>query len=510
MSNSTDFIFAIYTCKKNLDKANLIHKRFLNDSMIMNTLKIKCYIVYGDNKINSEYKIVDNKYLILNVDDGYESLCLKTLKMCKTIYSLHPEIIGCFKCDDDIIINMSSIIFFIESLSKFSINYSGYSCMVHEKENNNIHLITTGKTKNINEQTNKIKTPAALYCGGPFYYLSSNSLRIINDADENSLKGIFYEDLMIGHILNLKSIYPIHSNLYSDDIRAFAIYPSSSFHNTEKKRTLFLKIHGGLGNQMFQIASGYGIAQKNNMNFFIINSSEIKQNFTHIDDNNYLLQTIFNNFTNINFRFINLEGTTHFKEAEENCFTCTNITFNDDAFLDGYFQNEKYFLSYKKAIISMFKANSVYKSFIMQTRENVQLTELLKTSYFIHVRRGDYLNHQNLYGIDSDKYYSLAIYNIIQKDPGAHFFILSDDIEYCKTYPIFQNIKRSYIELPPVESIYFMSICYKGGICGNSSFSWWGSYLNENVNKTVMFPSKWINKNWKNDIYYKGSTVVQI
>jgi len=508
MSNSADFIFIIYTCKKNLDKANTMYNRFLNDSIIMNGLKMTCYIVYGDNKINSEYKIVDNKYLILNVDDGYESLCSKTLKMCKIIYSVHPEIIGCFKCDDDIIINMNSIIFFIESLSKFSINYSGYSCMVHEKENNNIHLITTGKTTNINEQTNKIKTPAALYCGGPFYYLSSNSLRIINDADENSAKSIFYEDLMIGNILNLKSIYPIQSNLYSDDIKAFAV--PTSFHNTEKKCTLFLKIHGGLGNQMFQIASGYGIAQKNNMNFFIINSSEIKQNFTHIDDNNYLLQTIFNNFQNINFRLINLEGTNHFKEAEEDCFSCKDITFNEDTFLDGYLQNEKYFFNYKKTIISMFKANSLFGNFIAQTRENAQLTELLKTSYFIHVRRGDYLKHQHLYGIDYSKYYSLAISHIMQKDPGAHFFILSDDIEYCKTYSVFQNIRRNYIELPPLESIYFMSICYKGGICCNSSFSWWGSYLNENTNKTVTFPSKWINKDWKNDIYYKGSTVIKI
>ena len=158
----------------------------------------------------------------------------------------------------------------------------------------------------------------------------------------------------------------------------------------------------------------------------------------------------------------------------------------------------------------MFKSNSVFGNFIAQTRENAQLAELLKTSYFIHVRRGDYLKHQHLYGIDYNKYYSLAISHIMQKDPAAHFFILSDDIEYCKTYYVFQNIRRSYIELPPLESIYFMSICYKGGICCNSSFSWWGSYLNENNNKIVTFPSKWINKDWKNDIYYMGSTVIKI
>jgi hypothetical protein len=55
-----------------------------------------------------------------------------------------------------------------------------------------------------------------------------------------------------------------------------------------------------------------------------------------------------------------------------------------------------------------------------------------------------------------------------------------------------------------------MSLCSKGGVCCNSSFSWWGSYLNESKGKTVLFPSKWVNTYWKNDIYYKGSTIIEI
>lgn len=501
-----DYIFIIYTCKKNLAKANTMYHRYLNNMYIMNQFKIKTFIMYGDDTIDGEHTIIDDKYLVLNVDDGYGSLHFKTLKMCKTIYSLYPKIKGLFKCDDDIIININSIEFLIQSLRKFTINYYGHSCIVHEKENNSNHLIETGKSVTINE---KINTPASVYCGGPFYYLSGNSLQIINDVEEDMVKDIFYEDLMIGNILNMKSIYPIHSNLYCDDIKLFN-NRNSSYHNTDKKNTLFLKIQGGLGNQMFQIASGYGIALKNNMNFIIINSSVHKQNFTHIDDNNYLLDTIFAKFQRIDIRNINLQGIKYIKEEEQNCFAYNDIVINDDVFLDGYFQNEKYFINQKEVIQSLFKPNNIFNQFIHIINQNIQLVELLQTSYFIHVRRGDYLNHLNLYGIDYDNYYKLALSHITQNDSSAHFFILSDDIEYCKTYSVFQDIQRSYIELPALETIYFMSLCFKGGICCNSSFSWWGSYLNKNPQKCVTFPSKWINKDWKNDIYYKGSTIIDI
>ena len=55
-----------------------------------------------------------------------------------------------------------------------------------------------------------------------------------------------------------------------------------------------------------------------------------------------------------------------------------------------------------------------------------------------------------------------------------------------------------------------MSFCEKGGICANSSFSWWASYINANSKKVVTFPSKWLNNSWENDIYYENSTVIEI
>jgi hypothetical protein len=61
-----------------------------------------------------------------------------------------------------------------------------------------------------------------------------------------------------------------------------------------------------------------------------------------------------------------------------------------------------------------------------------------------------------------------------------------------------------------LNTLYLMSLCKKGGICSNSSFSWWGGYLNTNPNKIVVFPNKWINTNYIVDIQYDGSTIIDI
>jgi hypothetical protein len=499
-----EYLFIIYTCKKNINNTVKMYDRYLSNKILFDCIKLEPLILYGDPNISTAYELIDNKILVVKCNDDYISLSSKTLNMMSVVNSLFPNIIGCFKCDDDILINIDSIIHFIKTSKIFSINYAGTTCILHSKENNNSHLIK--KLDQLSKDL-QINTPNVIYCGGPLYYLSKKALQIISDEPiTDKLLNMVYEDVIIGHILNKHDIYPIHIQLYQDNIQMLNI-TRSCFHNTEKKYTLFLRIHGGLGNQLFQIASGYGISQKNNMNLIIINDSENKQSFTHIEDNNYLLNSIFMKFPNIKAYYLNLRGTKYLKEKDAACFTYQNIEENEDIVLDGYFQNEKYFINCKNRIIDMFLSNKIY---IQCINNNPSSGEKFNQSYFIHVRRGDYLIHSKLYQIDYDKYYSRAIKHIRSKDSNAHFYIFSDDIEFCKTYGIFKHINHTFLLLPPLESLYYMSLCRKGGICCNSTFSWWGSYLNTNPYKIVTFPSKWINNNWKNDIYYSGSTVIQL
>ena len=113
--------------------------------------------------------------------------------------------------------------------------------------------------------------------------------------------------------------------------------------------------------------------------------------------------------------------------------------------------------------------------------------------------------------LDLDNYYKQSIIYIKSINPTAIFYIFSNDIKYCQSIDWLVNENVKYIlDLDEVDSLYLMSLCKNGGICCNSTYSWWGGYLNENINKLVIFPNKWFNSDWKVDIGFIGSTIMDI
>jgi len=247
--------------------------------------------------------------------------------------------------------------------------------------------------------------------------------------------------------------------------------------------TISVETIGGLGNQIFQIVFIYALAKKYNLNYFII---PLLRNY-HNSKNIQYYDSIFKHFNK------HKEDIKHiFNEPSEKVFSyISNIDIKNNTIFKGYFQNEKYFKEYKNEIIKLLTDNPIY--------ENIEKNN----SYFIHIRRGDYIQKQ-LHFINLDIYFKNVIEYILSIDKDTHFYIISDDISFCKKYEIFKSINKDfYTNKNPLETLYFMSKCYKGGICSNSTFSWWGSYLNINDNKIVTFPDKWINLNIPVDIYYK-------
>ncbi|MEI6304723.1 MAG: alpha-1,2-fucosyltransferase [Candidatus Taylorbacteria bacterium] len=166
----------------------------------------------------------------------------------------------------------------------------------------------------------------------------------------------------------------------------------------------------------------------------------------------------------------------------------------------GYWQNEKYFKSIENNIKKEFTLINPLRS--AAKKFAIEIGSLIN-SISIHIRRGDYVSDQKTnkyHGTCGPEYYSKAIKYITSKiGSNIHVFVFSDDIEWVK-----QNMPLKYPvtyvsspEIPDYEELILMSQC-KHNIIANSTFSWWGAWLNENPDKIVIAPKRWTLKGEKN------------
>lgn len=174
-----------------------------------------------------------------------------------------------------------------------------------------------------------------------------------------------------------------------------------------------------------------------------------------------------------------------------------NYYFYYRGYLDGYWQSEKYFLNIKDDIRNVF---SFKKSRPQKVNEIEKLIKRTSNNTSLHWRRGDYINHSSLEVI-TDKYMVNALKYLIQNKNLKTVFVFSEDyawvkekLESFKLNLNFVLISELLVDVEDYHEMFLMSIC-ENNIISNSSFSWWGAYLNQNKDKTVIAPNKWTNTN---------------
>lgn len=255
-------------------------------------------------------------------------------------------------------------------------------------------------------------------------------------------------------------------------------------------------LQGGLGNQLFQVAAAASLANK-------INTELILSSNNHILNlqGNKVLNYRSNIFSKIKF----IEDNNFFKNFQiynEPFFTFKEIPYKDNIFLNGYFQTEKYFVSDKEYIKNLFCETEYIKTYINKKYKDINF----KNSVSLHVRRGDYLKFPDIHPVCDIRYYQECI-SLIGK--YSNLLVFSDDLEWCKDNLNYKNIifienESDYIDL------YLMSRC-KNNIIANSTFSWWGAWLNNNDNKKVFCPSEWFGPKGPQDfkdIFCEGWNVI--
>ena len=160
--------------------------------------------------------------------------------------------------------------------------------------------------------------------------------------------------------------------------------------------------------------------------------------------------------------------------------------------LQGYWQSEKYFSHIRSIIKTDLSVNEVIFSVNMLFYK--ELIESSSSSVSIHIRRGDYVTNSSTmvyHGLCDLEYYYAAMKKIESQIETRTYFIFSDDKDFVKeifahkpNVVIIENIKQDY------EELILMSKC-NHNIIANSSFSWWGAWLNDNDTKIVIAPKKW-------------------
>ena len=189
-----------------------------------------------------------------------------------------------------------------------------------------------------------------------------------------------------------------------------------------------------------------------------------------------------------------------FVEKDDGDF-CTQLLSLDNKIVDGYFQDIRYFQAYKEIIRSelQFPHKEPKLQNIIDKINNQEF------SVSIHVRRGDYLQLNDIYGnICTLDYYRQAIEMMKQKcGKELYWYIMSDDIGWAENNLPLQN--ATYITRDMFDThqdwydMAIMSAC-KHHILANSSFSWWGAFLNDNGSNIVIRPGKWNQYSNKNGL----------
>jgi hypothetical protein len=271
---------------------------------------------------------------------------------------------------------------------------------------------------------------------------------------------------------------------------------------------IIVKLLGGIGNQMFEYAFGRYLALKNETalkldarNLGTSGSGTIRQYALDVFNikaelaANAEIKKVKNEPPS---RFLKelkralkkngiLQKKNYLKEADYKFSDLTAL--GDNVYLEGFFHDEKYFSLAADSIRKEFTLKPELAAFDQALLEKIKNCAAVS----IHIRRGDYAldpETQKIHGLLPLNYYQEAIALINKKVEAPIYFVFSDDADWCRSNlqmpaeTIFVSGHKGY------EDIILMSQC-QHHIIANSSFSWWGAWLNKNPKKIVIAPNQW-------------------
>jgi len=259
-----------------------------------------------------------------------------------------------------------------------------------------------------------------------------------------------------------------------------------------------IKLEGRLGNQLFQFAFIYAASKKLDTSFYLDKSIVdfiLPEYF--VVKNDFLLALDNHIFSIKGYKYI---FSIHLKKTfylmlEKICFGKKKIIVNSDAsasvalmnlrngfMYKGYFQSEEYFKNFKEDLKTIFTIKQQYKTAFNNISATVSSS---KKTVTVHIRRGDYVSTE--YELPTN-YYKTAL-SMISDEDNFYVFVSDDPLFIEQEFKYIENKYISYnSEIIDLQFLINADIC----ILSNSSFSWWGAWLNNKPGKKVIAPEFWL------------------
>lgn len=262
------------------------------------------------------------------------------------------------------------------------------------------------------------------------------------------------------------------------DKRLFDIFDSRPI----EQRYVIANLSGGIGNQMFQYAAAYAYAKEHNKTIVVSNwPVDLIRAF-----NLYFLC-----FRKNDTCFYPAMPKGRRKEISAKSSGDQDVsgflTDPDIIQISGYFQNKRFFKKYAADIRELFTFSEPVPIETEKLKNEIES----RNAVSIHIRRTDYIDFK--YHLMSDGYYKRAMKYIACRVDKPHFYIFSDDIDWVEKNMKF-NYPHTFVKSnrgrDSYWDMYLMGLC-KHNIIANSTFSWWGAWLNKHPDKIVIAPNVW-------------------
>lgn len=274
---------------------------------------------------------------------------------------------------------------------------------------------------------------------------------------------------------------------------------------------IIVKLQGGLGNQLFQYATARALAQwhGSSVTFDLSSLQKTSSALSHTSRafelaafgiqpvQPPLLDRLALGMQRIPYRnqvkklVRGWRDITEYQESDTMAyepFLTEKTTAN--TYLVGYFQSERYFKTIENTVRQEL-------NFVHQIPKSETELSNIQNKVSLHIRRGDYVTNpqaNQLHGLCSLEYYHRAAAYLASRLGSAHFVIFSDDQAWVREnlllpYPVtFVEGNQGWNSYKDMQ---LMSQCHHH-IIANSSFSWWGAWLNPSPDKIVIAPDRWL------------------